>query len=667
MAHIFIDLSEFLTSPLRTGIQRVVGEVCRNWPAEVDATIVKIGLDGQLVVVDSKVLPAIVDYFASASGRGAADRIRSLADHADQSGERVHLEEGDRLLVPEVFYEDKRLTFYENLLCDRAKQAFFIVFDLLPLTHPELFPPIRGDHVARYFRLIQRAENLGFISGHTRFECCNRLRRDRLRIGPILRLGSDSLVSRGTGQYRGKQPLFVVLGTIEPRKNHTLILDALQDEMMADDCPFRLAFVGQSGWAPPDLVKRIRVLNQNSKNFTYLEGLGDDEVGRTISDSWATIAVSSAEGFGLPAVESLWLGVPVISTNSMPSLESIELGVERIAELSVTALRFAVQRILDPVYHETKAAEARHAALQTWADFGRQTCRWISEERGHGLTANAQSQFRSRISDPVMISSAQNLEDVMLARAFKHKTQGFYIDVGAMDPFAGSVTRYFYDLGWRGINIEPDPRFFSKLVEARPGDINLSVALSSSRGRKELYVLENIGMSTIIEERTEGYRLLERCAIEVRTLADICEEVSPAEIDFLKVDVEGAEADVLRGGDWLRFRPKILIVESTAPFSYEPTWQEWHPLLTLAGYQMVYEDGINRFYCREESAELAEAFQLPPNVLDHYTTAEVINERQARLDVEGEVTQLRKEVLQLRRRCSELEEGVTSKEEQSGG
>jgi FkbM family methyltransferase len=450
----------------------------------------------------------------------------------------------------------------------------------------------------------------------------------------------------------------VVLGTIEPRKRHSLILDALEGEVMAPDCPFRLSFVGQSGWAPADLMDRIRELDRNCENFKFLEGLGDAQVGRTLSSAWATIAVSSVEGFGLPAVESLWLGVPVIAVDNMPSLESIDLGVERIAELSAETLRAAVLRILDPTYREKKAADARNADLQTWEDFGRQTWRWISDEFVQDSAANEQWQFRSRMHDPIMVSSAQNLEDVMLARAFRHKTEGFYIDVGAMDPCAGSVTRYFYDLGWRGINVEPDSRFFNKLFEARPRDINLPVALSSHKGRKELFVLETIGMSTIIEERAEGYSLQERRSVETRTLADVCEEFSPQEIDFLKVDVEGAEADVLRGGDWLRFRPKIVVVESTAPFSYDPTWQEWHPLLTLAGYRLVYEDGINRFYCREESFELAGAFRLPPNVLDHYTTAVAVDEHRARLGAESEVLQLRGEILELRRRCSELQKAV---------
>jgi glycosyltransferase involved in cell wall biosynthesis len=397
MARTFIDLSEFLANPVRTGIQRVVGEVCRNWPAGAEKTIVKIGPQGQLVKVDSAVQQAIVDYFSSTSGQKATARIRSLADHADQCGRRIQLDAADRLLIPEVFFEEKRLAFYENLLRGRTKQAFFIVFDLLPLTHPELFRPCQGDHIARYFRLIQRAQNLGFISNYTRQECCIRLRRDRSEIGPILRLGSDSLGPRSAGHHGTDKPLFVVLGTIEPRKNHKLILDALENDLLAGDCPFCMAFIGQFGWASTDLVERIRELDQNCKNFTFLEGLDDCDVGRTLSDAWATIAVSSVEGFGLPAVESLWLGVPVIATRSMPSLENINLGVEKLDELSVKALHSAVRRMLDPAYREAKAVSARAAELQTWEDFGLQMCRWISGATTHESAAKMRWEFRSRI------------------------------------------------------------------------------------------------------------------------------------------------------------------------------------------------------------------------------------------------------------------------------
>jgi FkbM family methyltransferase len=240
-----------------------------------------------------------------------------------------------------------------------------------------------------------------------------------------------------------------------------------------------------------------------------------------------------------------------------------------------------------------------------------------------------------------MKSSAQNREDVILARAFNHKTEGFYIDVGAMDPDEMSITRYFYDLGWRGINIEPDPRFFPRLVEARPRDVNLPIALSSDTGRRDLYVSEKIGLTSLSPDRIRKYGEIRQRSVTTETLAAVCERYVEGAIDFLKIDVEGAEEEVIRGADWQRFRPKIVVVESTAINSYEPTWHAWDPLLKRADYRLVYEDGINRFYCRSESSDLAGAFRLPPNVLDNYVTADLINERARRLELEKELADLR--------------------------
>src|SRR5579863_744930 len=75
-----------------------------------------------------------------------------------------------------------------------------------------------------------------------------------------------------------------------------------------------------------------------------------------------------------------------------------------------------------------------------------------------------------------LVSYAQNGEDVLLGRAFGWQTDGFYIDVGANHPVNDSVTKAFYDRGWRGINIEPG-RVFEKLAAMRPRDVNLPIAL----------------------------------------------------------------------------------------------------------------------------------------------------------------------------------------------
>jgi len=222
-----------------------------------------------------------------------------------------------------------------------------------------------------------------------------------------------------------------------------------------------------------------------------------------------------------------------------------------------------------------------------------------------------------------MISYAQNFEDVLLHRVFPDRKEGFYIDVGAMDPVLESVTKFFYDEGWSGINIEPNEWFYSKLLQERPRDINLRLALGDREENRELHVFEQYGISTFEESHRDrfvelGYEAKPKTA-RVSTLAAVCRDFVRREIDFLKVDCEGWEESVLRGADWDRFRPIVVLVEATAPGTTTPTWREWEPfLIEQARYDLAYFDGLNRFYVRREYADLRCHFEVPPNVFDGF-------------------------------------------------
>src|SRR5215203_6355886 len=96
--------------------------------------------------------------------------------------------------------------------------------------------------------------------------------------------------------------------------------------------------------------------------------------------------------------------------------------------------------------------------------------------------------------------------------------------------------------------------------------------------------------------------------MQVTTLAALCEAHPVGAIDFLKVDVEGAEAAVLRGGAWRRFRPRVVLVEAIAPGAMSPSHEEWEPVLTGNSYRFAFFDGLNRFYVAEEAADLARRF-----------------------------------------------------------
>jgi hypothetical protein len=92
------------------------------------------------------------------------------------------------------------------------------------------------------------------------------------------------------------------------------------------------------------------------------------------------------------------------------------------------------------------------------------------------------------------------------------------------------------------------------------------------------------------------------------TLAELCRTHGLREIDFLKVDVEGAEADVLKSGDWKTFRPKAVVIEAIAPGSNEPSWDSWEPFLLAQGYRFMLFDTLNRFYVAEEAKDVAARF-----------------------------------------------------------
>ena len=227
------------------------------------------------------------------------------------------------------------------------------------------------------------------------------------------------------------------------------------------------------------------------------------------------------------------------------------------------------------------------------------------------------------------VSYAQNFEDVRLARAFPGG-DGFYVDVGANEPAFHSVTKWFSDRGWRGVNVEPQPSVFARLAKDRPRDVNLNLGLADRAGVLTFYETpERPGFSTFDPgaaegARARGWRVVER-AVPVVTLAEVCERHAGAgrTIDFLKVDAEGYERAILGGGDWARWRPRVVVVEASGP-------DDSGPFLARAGYLPAAFDGINRFFVRDEDRGLIPALEAPVSALDDaipYTHLRLIEER----------------------------------------
>jgi FkbM family methyltransferase len=227
-----------------------------------------------------------------------------------------------------------------------------------------------------------------------------------------------------------------------------------------------------------------------------------------------------------------------------------------------------------------------------------------------------------------LISYAQNYEDVMLWRCFKNVEEGFWIDVGAAHPTEHSVTRAFYERGWSGINIDPEPQYAEMLRNGRPRDINLQVALGAEAGTATLYRISGTGLSTFDAETAarhadNGFPAAVATTVQVTTLADVCAEHVSGDIHFLKIDAEGAEREILAGANFDLYRPWLILIEATEPLEQRPTLDRFGDLLSAAKYKKCWFDGLNAYYVSEEKeAEIAPRLSVPPNVFDDFMRAD---------------------------------------------
>ena len=188
-------------------------------------------------------------------------------------------------------------------------------------------------------------------------------------------------------------------------------------------------------------------------------------------------------------------------------------------------------------------------------------------------------------------------EDVFIDKLLGEKNKGFYIDVGAYDPIRFSNTKRFYLKGWRGINIEPDPIRIKKFYDERSGDINLNIGIANKNGVLTFFRFDPQTLSTFSKNMTtiyqgNGHHLAETVKVKVCKLDKILEENFKGKtIDFLSIDTEGFDQEVLKSNNWKRFRPKVICIETHD--------SKTEKLLSKLGYKKVYENQTNVIFMHE--------------------------------------------------------------------
>ena len=212
----------------------------------------------------------------------------------------------------------------------------------------------------------------------------------------------------------------------------------------------------------------------------------------------------------------------------------------------------------------------------------------------------------------ISYSSMANGEDIVLYEALRDVPDVFYVDVGCNDPYRDSVTKLLYDmLAAHGINIDPLADKIALCERERPRDINLCLGVGDEPGEMNLYVKDQL--STFKSEFITGEE--EDCRkVPIMRLRDIMDEyahdrsVGSGEMHLLKIDVEGFEKNVIMGADFKKYRPWIMLIESTLPCTDTPAWGEWEKIVLRHGYHFVKMIGVNRYYVADERHELDDLF-----------------------------------------------------------
>lgn len=204
-------------------------------------------------------------------------------------------------------------------------------------------------------------------------------------------------------------------------------------------------------------------------------------------------------------------------------------------------------------------------------------------------------------SPPYLVTYAQNREDLYLWALLGHRPQGIYVDVGCNHERLHSVTRLFYERGWSGLNVDANPAFGAEYAR-RARDTFVAAGVAAEPGELTLRIYDRgDGLSTF-DEYTKGeheaaglkYREL---SVPVRTLTQLLDEAAIRCVDFLKVDVEGMEPEVLRGLDFARFRPAVIVIEAAR-------LDDCVDLLGPLDYRIEFFDGLNTYFVDDAANDI---------------------------------------------------------------
>jgi hypothetical protein len=221
------------------------------------------------------------------------------------------------------------------------------------------------------------------------------------------------------------------------------------------------------------------------------------------------------------------------------------------------------------------------------------------------LNQSAENFIATVKTPSTRIHFAQLGEDALLWHYFHKRRSGFYIDVGCHDPYRYSNTYILYrHLGWSGINIDADARAIALFKRARPTDINLSMAIGSTAREQEFTVFQDGAVNTFDPELAARQRRSFEVAGSYMTRLCPLRDVLSAHIsgdrniDYMNIDCEGLDHEILLSNDWTKFRPEIISIEIHNLDLQNPTSDKTVSFLISQGYRMSAHYLVTTFFER---------------------------------------------------------------------
>ncbi len=201
---------------------------------------------------------------------------------------------------------------------------------------------------------------------------------------------------------------------------------------------------------------------------------------------------------------------------------------------------------------------------------------------------------------------SQEGEDMILERFFEGKEKGFFVDIGAHHPIRFSNTYHFYKKGWRGINVDATPGSMNAFKAIRPDDINIEMGITKQEGELTYHIFQEPALNTFSEERVKQlldetpFKLERTVKVKTKTLGQILEEnvAEKKKIDFLTIDVEGLDLEILQTNNWEKFKPVFILIEDLNGSFENITQSKLYMYLKPLGYSVVAKSHNTVFFRR---------------------------------------------------------------------